>query len=48
MYYGDTSPKLYYIAFFSDTFFKNISYILALSVAGAGFLYEEKRKEQSV
>ena len=37
-----------YIAFFSDTFFKNISFILALSVAGAGFLYEEKRKEQSV
>ena len=37
-----------YIAFFSDTFFKNISFILDLSVAGAGFLYEEKRKEQSV
>lgn len=34
-----------YIAFFSDTFFKNISFILALSVAGAGFLYEEKRKK---
>ena len=34
-----------YIAFFSDTFFRNISFILALSVAGAGLLYEKNRKK---